>query len=187
VRGRGAQVAAALAAAAAAVLAAGCGSPATSGTPTTSVTAPSSTTTTTAHAGKWSVSVPVAPGTDLTVVSCPVAGTCYAGSSGGLTYRLLHDKVTPLGPAVPSPSPQGASYLSCPSATFCAAAPSPNQVATYDGRAWQAPATVPAAQGFTAIDCTGLAFCITIDGEGNSFAYDGSGWSGNLGAWGAAN
>ena len=123
----------------------------------------------------------------MTVVSCPVAGTCYAGSSGGLTYRLLHDKVTPLGPAVPSPSPQGASYLSCPSATFCAAAPSPNQVATYDGRAWQAPATVPAAQGFTAIDCTGLAFCITIDGEGNSFAYDGSGWSGNLGAWGAAN
>jgi hypothetical protein len=185
--GRAVRFVTALAVAGVALLAAGCSSPSTSGAPTTSTTAHPATPTTVPPAGSWSARIAVAPGTELTTVSCPAAGTCYAGSSGGQTYRLLFDKVTPLGPAVPSPSPQGTSYLSCPLANFCAAAPSLNQVATYDGSSWQAPATIEAAQGFTAIDCTGPGFCITIDGEGNSFENTGSGWSGNLGAWGAAN
>ncbi len=188
-RGRAGPFVTALAVVGVALLVAGCSSsPAISSAPTTSTTAVhSSTPTTSAPAGKWSLRVPVAPGTDLTSVSCPIAGTCYAGSRSGQTYRLLFDKVTSLGPAVPSPSPQGTSYLSCPSVTFCAAAPSLNQVATYDGRSWQPPVTISAAMGFTAIDCTGPTFCITIDGEGNSFEDNGGGWSGNLGAWGAAN
>ena len=109
------------------------------------------------------------------------------GSATGQTYRLFLDKISALGPAVPSPSPQGVAYVSCGVSNFCAAAPNLNQVAFLDGSSWEPPATISAAQGITAIDCTGPTFCITIDGEGNSFAYDGSGWSGNLGAWGAAN
>ena len=95
------------------------------------------------------------------------------GSSKGLTYRLAFTKVSALGPAVPSPAPAGVSYLSCSSTSFCAAAPSLNQVALYNGTSWGAPTTIAAAQGFTAVDCTGPSFCITIDGEGNSFALRG--------------
>jgi hypothetical protein len=168
---------AALAVAALALVAAGCGgSPPTPGASTTA-----------GPAGAWSTAVPIAPGANLTVVSCPVPAACVFGSATGQTYRLVFDKVTALGPAVPSPSPQGVSYLSCTSPGFCAAAPNLNQVALFNGSAWQPPATLPAAQGITAIDCTSPTFCITIDGEGNSFEFDGSGWSGNLGAWGAAN
>ncbi len=135
----------------------------------------------------WSRAIPVAPGGALVTVSCPQPFACLAGSATGQTYRLAFNRVTALGAAVPSPAPQGSSYLSCASTTYCAAAPSLNQVATFDGSAWAAPTTVAGAQGFTAIDCTGPTFCITVDGEGNSFVYDGSGWSGNVGAWGAAN
>ena len=171
------------------LLAAACSqSPGSSSAPTTTTTHGSTTTTTTAGpAGTWSKAITIAPGADLSVVSCPAAFTCVMGSTTGQTYRLAFTKVVALGPAVPSPSPQGLAYVSCAGAGFCAAAPSMNQVAFFNGSGWQPPATISAAQGITAIDCTGPAFCITVDGEGNSFAYDGRGWSGNLGAWGAAN
>ena len=175
------------AAAAFALLVAGCGGASTgSGAPTTT-TAKATTTTTTGPAGSWSKAIPMAPGADLSVVSCPAAGVCLAGSTAGQTFELFYDKVTPLGPPVPAPSPQGASFLACATPGFCAAAPNLNQVAFYNGMGWQAPTTIAAAQGFTAVACTGPSFCITIDGEGNSFNYDGRSWSGNLGAWGAAN
>jgi len=175
------------AAAALALLVAGCGGASTgSGAPTTT-TAKATTTTTTGPAGSWSKAIPMAPGADLSVVSCPAAGVCLAGSTAGQTFELFYDKVTPLGPPVPAPSPQGASFLACATPGFCAAAPNLNQVAFYNGMGWQAPTTIAAAQGFTAVACTGPSFCITIDGEGNSFNYDGRSWSGNLGAWGAAN
>lgn len=171
------------------VLAVGCSrTPAgTSGAPTPPTSVHATTPTTPPPAGPWSAALRVAPGADLTVVSCAAPASCVVGSSAGQTYRLFYEKVAALGPAVPAPSPQGVAYLSCASAAFCAAAPNLNQVALFNGSAWQAPATIPAAQGITAIDCTGTNFCITIDGEGNSFAFDGRGWSGNLGAWGAAN
>ncbi len=176
-----------------ALLAGACSSsPTTSGAPTTTSTTSHRPTTTTTAAGNaavgtWSGAVKVAPGTILTAVSCPSAQSCLMGSSKGLTYRLGYTEVSALGPAVPSPAPAGVSYLSCATISFCAAAPSMNQVALYNGTSWGAPTTIPAAQGFTAVDCTGPSFCITIDGEGNSFALRGGSWSGNLGAWGAAN
>ncbi len=176
-----------------ALLAGACSSsPSTSGAPTTTTTHRATTTTTTTAAGNaavgiWSAAVRVAPGTVLTAVSCPSAQSCLMGSSKGLTYRLGCTQVSALGPAVPSPAPAGVSYLSCSTTSFCAAAPSQNQVALYNGTGWGAPTTIQAAQGFTAVDCAGPSFCITIDGEGNSFALRGGSWSGNLGAWGAAN
>ena len=175
-----------LAVVALALLVAGCSRSPGSSAPTT-VTTHATTPTTVAPAGAWSKPIRVASGADLSVVSCPAPGACVMGSTTGQTYRLYFDTVTALGSPVPSPAPQGAAFLSCAGAGFCAAAPDLNQVVLFDGTAWQAPATLPAAQGITAIDCTGPTFCITIDGEGNSFAFDGSGWSGNLGAWGAAN
>ena len=163
-------------------------SAANSSTSSTTTTSPTTTTTAgNAAVGTWSAAVRVAPGSTLTAVSCPAADNCLMGTSKGLTYRLAFIEVTALGPAVPSPAPSGVSYLSCSSISFCAAAPSLNQVALYNGTSWAAPATLAAAQGFTAIDCTGPTFCITIDGEGNSFAYNGRSWGGNIGAWGAAN
>jgi hypothetical protein len=173
-------------------LAAGCSNSNTpSAAPTTSTTTratASTTTTTTGPAGTWSKAISVAANTNLSVVTCTAPSACVMGSTTGQTYRLFLDKVTTLGPAVPSPEPQGVAYISCAGpGGFCAAAPNMNQVAFLGGSAWQPPATISAAQGITAIDCTGPTFCITIDGEGNSFAYRGSGWSGNLGAWGAAN
>jgi len=180
---------AALAAVALLFLAAGCSqTPGSSSAPTTKTTTTRATTTTTAGpAGTWSKAIRVAAGADLSVVSCPAPSSCVMGSTTGQTYRLYLEKVSALGAPVPSPSPQGAAYLSCAAGGFCAAAPNLNQVALLSGSAWQPPATISAAQGITAIDCTGPTFCIIIDGEGNSFAYDGNGWSGNLGAWGAAN
>jgi hypothetical protein len=189
VRGRSPVVALALVLTA--LLAGACSSsPSKSGAPTTTTTHRSTTTTTTAGnaaVGIWSPAVSVAPATVLTAVSCPSAQSCLMGSSKGLTYRLTNTAVSALGPAVPSPAPAGVSYLSCSTISFCAGAPSQNQVALYNGTSWGAPTTIQAAQGFTAIDCVGPSFCITIDGEGNSFALRGGSWSGNLGAWGAAN
>jgi hypothetical protein len=169
-------------------LAAGCSNSTTpSAAPTTTRATAPSTTTTTGPAGTWSKAISVAANTNLSVVTCAAPSACIMGSTTGQTYRLVLDKVSALGPAVPSPSPQGVAYLSCGVSNFCAAAPNMNQVAFLSGSSWQPPATINAAQGITAIDCTGPTFCITIDGEGNSFAYKGSGWSGNIGAWGAAN
>ncbi len=144
----------------------------TAGTTTTTTT--SHTTTTAGPAVAWSKPIAVAPGANLTTISCPSAGNCMTGAADGNTYRLQLYTVKALGPPVASPSPSGASYLSCATANFCAAAPSLNQVAFFNGSSWQPPATISAAQGFTAIDCTSTTFCITIDGEGNSFAYNGS-------------
>jgi hypothetical protein len=169
-------------------LAAGCSQSHTPNRTTSPSSTPSSTTTTTAGpAGTWSEAIHIAANTNLSVVSCPAPASCVIGSTAGQTYRLFLDKVSALGTPVPNPSPQGVAYLSCAGTSFCAAAPTLNQVALLNGAGWQAPATISAAQGITAIDCTGPTFCITIDGEGNSFAYDGTTWSGNIGAWGAAN
>ena len=44
-------------------------------------------------------------------------------STNGNTYRLQLYKSKALGPALPSPSPQGTSYLSCAAANFCAPHP----------------------------------------------------------------
>jgi hypothetical protein len=183
---RAALIGAALAAIAA--LASGCsGGTAGSEAASTTTSAHRTTSTTTPPVGFWSKPLAVAPGSALSVVSCPSVGTCVIGSASGETYRLFFERSSPLGPAVPSPSPQGTAYLSCATATFCAAAPSVNQVAFLQGGHWQPPAAIAGAQGITAIDCTDPSFCMTIDGEGNSFAWDGRSWSGNLGAWGAAN
>ena len=139
-------------------------------------------------AGTWSKAIRIAPGANLTVVSCPAAGTCVVrvGDRADLP-ALLRQGRPRSGPPCRRPRPRVSPTCRAPAPSFCAAAPNLNQVALFNGSAWQPPATIPAAQGFTAIDCTGPTFCITIDGEGNSFEFDGSGWSGNLGAWGAAN
>ena len=91
------------------------------------------TPTTVAPAGTWSKALRIAPGANLSVVSCPAVGTCVMGSAAGQTYRLYIEKVTALGPPVPSPSPQGGSFLSCATPSFCAAAPNTNQVALFNG------------------------------------------------------
>lgn len=174
-----------------AFLAAGCSQskgPNASGAGSTTTRATASTTTTTVGpVGTWSKAISVAPNTNLSIVTCTAPSACIMGSTTGQTYRLFLNKVSALGPAVPSPSPQGEAYISCGVSNFCGAAPNLNQVAFLGGSNWEPPATISAAQGITAIDCTGPTFCITIDGEGNSFAYNGSRWSGNIGAWGAAN
>ena len=146
------------------------------------------TTTTAGPAGTWSKAIRVAANTNLSVVSCPAPSSCVMGSTTGQTYRLFFDKVSALGPAVPSPSPQGVAYLSCAGLQFLrgGAQPEPGRVPRRVVVAGRPPPSRPrrASRRSTA---PGPTFCITIDGEGNSFAYDGSGWSGNLGAWGAAN
>ena len=71
------------------------------------------TTTTAGPAGTWSKAIRVAANTNLSVVTCTAPSSCVMGSAGGQTYRLFLDKISALGPAVPSPSPQGVAYLSC--------------------------------------------------------------------------
>jgi hypothetical protein len=161
--------------------------PSTSPTTAPPSTAPSTTLAPDTGAGVWSKAVPLAAGAVLTAVSCPAAGLCLAASSSGQSYRLANGKASTIGPIGSAPSPQGVSYLTCTTPTFCAAVPNLNQVLFFNGTAWAAPTTISAAQGFESVACVGTQWCITIDGEGNSFVYDGSGWSGNVGAWGAAN
>jgi hypothetical protein len=138
-------------------------------------------------AGTWSKPVTIAAGADLSVVSCPVASFCLAGTMNGQSYRLNAGQASLIGPVGPAPAPQGGSYLACTSATFCAAVPNLDQAVLYNGSAWSAPTTIPSAQGFESIGCVGTTFCVSIDGEGNSFVFNGTRWSGNVGAWGAAN
>jgi hypothetical protein len=140
-----------------------------------------------AHGDSWSGPIGLAPGAVLSVISCPTSDACVVGSTDGQSYRLTARRPSTIGPVGAAPSPQGADYLDCTSATFCAAVPNLNQASLYNGASWSAPTTIPAAQGFTAIGCVGTTFCVAIDGEGNSFVYDGTRWSGNIGAWGAAN
>ncbi|HEY6427883.1 MAG TPA: hypothetical protein VIX84_11735, partial [Acidimicrobiales bacterium] len=116
-------------AAAAAVVIALVAASCTSAPPAHKSSASTSTTTTTqpSPVGPWSKAIAVVPGGNLTAVSCPAPGTCLLGTDAGQTYRLTNGKPASLGPAVPSPSPQGVSYLSCATPTFCAAAPSLNR------------------------------------------------------------
>jgi len=163
-------------------------SPKSSSGPSQSTSTTASTTSTTIPgAGVWSKAIPLAAGAVLTVVSCPSAGICVAGSSAGQSYKLLNGTATTIGPVGSAPAPQGVSYLNCTTPTFCAAVPNLNQAVLFNGSAWGAPSTISAAQGFESVSCVGTTWCISIDGEGNSFVYNGNGWSGNVGAWGAAN
>ncbi len=138
-------------------------------------------------AGQWSRAIPLAAHVDLSVVSCPSANFCLAGSTTGQSYRLTNGKSSSIGSVGSSPSPQGTTYLTCSTPAFCVAVPNLNQVVTFNGTGWSAPTTISGAQGFTAVSCVGTTFCVSIDGEGNSFVYNGARWSGNVGAWGAAN
>jgi hypothetical protein len=157
------------------------------GAPSTKHGTKSSSPVPTITTGAWSKAIRMAPGANLSVVSCPVPGFCVAGSVTGQSYRLTTGKVSALGMVGPAPSPQGTSYLTCTSALFCAAVPNLNQSTLFNGTLWLPPVTIPGAQGFTAIGCVGTTFCISIDGEGNSFIFNGAHWSGNVGAYGAAN
>ena len=148
-----------------------------------------STTTTVASsgAGTWSKALRLAPGSNLSVVSCPVEDLCVAASTAGQSFRLSGLSRAVIGAVGTAPAPAGTSYLSCTTPTFCLAVPNVNQAVTFNGTSWVNPFTIVAAQGFEAVSCVGTNWCITIDGEGNSFVYNGSSWSGNVGAWGAAN
>ena len=146
------------------------------------------TTTTAGPAGTWSKAISVAANANLSVVTCTAPSSCIMGSTDGQTYRLFLDKVSALGPAVPSPSPQGVAYLSCGGLQLLRrrAQPEPGRVPrrVVVGAARHHRRPRRASRRSTA---PGPRSASPSTAKGNSFAYDGSGWSGNLGAWGAAN
>ncbi len=76
----------------------------TAGTTTTSTT--SHTTTTLGPPVAWSKPIAVAPGANLTTISCPSGGNCLTGAADGNTYRLQLYTVKALGPPVASPRPR---------------------------------------------------------------------------------
>lgn len=119
------------------------------------------------------------------VASCWAAGSCGALGSDGDAYVLTSGNWAyhPTGLR-----PGGfTTAVSCPTATFCAAADQTGSVAIYNGSGWkvQTPPITPADVGLVAISCTSARFCMAADDDGGeygsgAYTWNGTYWSGSL-------
>jgi hypothetical protein len=72
----------------------------------------------------------------------------------------------------------GLTWISCPTATFCAAVDSVGNVLTYDGNIWSQPNPVdPGGGGLYSVSCPTPSFCVAGDARGDVVTYDGAVWT----------
>jgi hypothetical protein len=132
--------------------------------------------------GAWSVAQ---SGIIAYSASCWAAAACGTLSSNG-DFNILTDGTW--GFFATSLQTEGfTTAVSCPTASFCAAADQTGSVAVYNGSRWsvQSPPITPSDIGLVSISCTSPKFCMAADdqaGEYGSAAYtwNGSYWSGSL-------
>jgi hypothetical protein len=74
-------------------------------------------------------------------------------------------------------------YVSCASATFCAAVDAGGNALTFNGKTWSTPDTIDAGTiwPLDAVSCPTVTFCTAVDGWGQAFTFNGSTWSGPAG------
>ena len=69
-------------------------------------------------------------------------------------------------------------FVSCPSASFCAAVDYEGNALTFNGSSWSAPAKIDGtAYGLTSVSCPSSSFCVAVDHGGNALTFNGSSWS----------
>jgi hypothetical protein len=86
------------------------------------------------------------------------------------------------GPVQVDPAHGGATALSCPTSTFCAAVDQKGDAFVMTGSSWSAPARIettslgdPVPQ--VDVSCASPTFCVSVDDWGHAIGYDGSRWS----------
>lgn len=81
---------------------------------------------------------------------------------------------------------QGTSaYVSCPSASFCAAVDYSSLAFTFDGTTWSQPTLIDYVNAPfgtvsfspTAVSCASASFCVAVDQQGHALTFTGSSWS----------
>ena len=157
--------------------------------PTTTTTHLATTTTTSGPAGTWSKAIPVAPGANLSVVSCPSAGTCVVGidQRADLPARTS-TRSNALGPAVPVALAPGRLLPLVRQRRLLRrrTQPEPGRARTTGRRGSPRPPSRPrrASRPSTA---PGPPSASPSTARATRSPTTAAGWSGNLGAWGAAN
>jgi hypothetical protein len=69
-------------------------------------------------------------------------------------------------------------FVSCSSASFCAAVDYEGNALTFNGSSWSAPAKIDGtAYGLTSVSCPSASFCVAVDHGGNALTFNGSSWS----------
>lgn len=72
-------------------------------------------------------------------------------------------------------APRAIGSVSCPAATFCAAAASNSDVLTFDGTSWTA-SHLPSSIGLQAVSCPVVGVCLAVNADGVVWKYQGSSW-----------
>lgn len=172
-----------------AALLAACGSTSPGRPSHVTITSPTSSSTATAPTGALAFGSPVvvAPGIDLTAVSCLSPSDCVALSPNGQSWAFDgHGWRGPL--AVPGldGGAGGRASISC-AATACVADPDGgDQLATWDGTGWSTAVTVPGATALEAVGCSPTGYCAAVDALGDAFALVSGSWTRTAGDWGSA-
>lgn len=130
----------------------------------------------------WSKSTTVGNGDIMGPVSCANATFCVVTGTG--KYRsdiVTFNGRTWSGPkAIDRSRSMGAvlQWISCPSATFCAAVNQNGAVLTLKGTTWSRPVLIDkSGGGLNAVSCVSAVFCAAVDGNGNAQVFNGSRWS----------
>ena len=136
--------------------------------------------------GAWSAPNDVTEG-DLESVSCPTAFSCVAIAEGSSTYGHLHygyalsyNGATWSSPTEmalgPGRAQSGATSVSCPSSSFCAALSREGEVSLYEEGEWSAwsPLGDSLNSGATSMSCSSADFCAAVDEAGQVFTYAGA-------------
>ncbi|WP_460629783.1 hypothetical protein [Intrasporangium mesophilum] len=129
----------------------------------------------------WSEPVLADPSTGgLWSVSCPSASFCAAISDRRVS---TYNGSSWSAPATIFPRVEGSmgAWISCASATSCAAVTQGGMASTWDGSTWSAPyqfGQTPAGPfAPTSLSCPSESFCLAGDGNGYTMRFDGTTWA----------
>jgi hypothetical protein len=119
-------------------------------------------------------------------MSCASESFCVAAffdpDDSGLTDALTWNGSNWSAPVVIDQDGK-ATYVSCPSSTFCDAVDYNGNSVTFNGTSWSAPVSVDGQ--LPAVSCPSSSFCTAVSangfGTGTAYIYDGSSWAASVG------